>query len=76
MRHKKVRMPKKIYNLYLDDSGTRHPTHKVGKAPKHGHDWFAFGGVLIKDEDEFQARELHEKFCDKWKIQNPLHVQF
>jgi hypothetical protein len=44
-------MPK-ILNFYLDDSGTRHPDHKQGKRAAHGYEWFALGGILVKEEDE------------------------
>lgn len=60
-------------NLYLDDSGTRHPTHKVGNAPAHGYDWFALGGVLVRSDEENKARDLHADFCKKWGIDSPLH---
>lgn len=62
-----------VINLYLDDSGTRHPDHKPGRLPKHGHDYFALGGVLIKQEQEKIAPDLYKKFCDKWEINYPLH---
>jgi len=60
-------------NLYLDDSGTRHPTHKVGKAAAHGYDWFALGGILVQSDEEDDARKFHEEFCEKWGITAPLH---
>lgn len=60
-------------NYYMDESGTRHPDAKQGRAAAHGHDWFAFGGVLVKSEDEAEARELHAKFCAAWGITYPLH---
>lgn len=41
--------------------------------PKHGFDWFALGGILIRDEDEAVARELHSAFVEKWQIEAPLH---
>jgi hypothetical protein len=63
----------KVMNFYLDDSGTRHPDHKPGKKAAHGYDWFAMGGIIIKDEDETVARDLHKKFCDKWNISDPIH---
>lgn len=62
-----------ILNLYLDDSGTRHPNRKQGKKPAHGYDWFALGGVLVRDEDEEEARRLHADFVAKWKVDTPLH---
>jgi hypothetical protein len=39
-----------ILNLYLDDSGTRHPSKKPGKKAAHGFDWFALGGVLVRNQ--------------------------
>ncbi len=62
-----------ILNLYLDDSGTRHPSHKPGKLPAHGRDWFALGGVLVCDEDEDVARSMHAAFTKKWQVEAPLH---
>lgn len=62
-----------ILNLYLDDSGTRHPSKKPGKKAAHGYDWFALGGVLIGDEDEAEARRLHAAFVEKWGVTTPLH---
>lgn len=62
-----------VVHFYLDDSGTRHPDHKLGKRPQHGHDWFALGGVLVRREDERTARELYADFCERWKITVPLH---
>ncbi len=60
-----------ILKFFIDDSGTRHPdkfsnTNPIG-------DWFALGGILIKEEDEKFARQLHSEFCIKWKIAYPLH---
>ena len=62
-----------ILNLYLDDSGTRHPSKKPGRMPAHGCDWFALGGVLVRDEDEDEARRLHAAFVGKWGVTAPLH---
>src|SRR6516165_528372 len=53
-----VRVPNNVINFYIDDSGTRHPDHDPGKRAKHEFDWFAPGGVLVKDSDEPQALEL------------------
>jgi hypothetical protein len=62
-----------VINFYMDDSGTRHPDHDPGKRAVHGYDWFALGGVLVKAEDEPQARELHDLFCKKWGLGSPIH---
>lgn len=60
-------------NFYLDDSGTRRPNHDPGKRAEHGHDWFALGGVLVRDKDEADARALRQEFCHSWDIRSPLH---
>src|SRR4051812_46653521 len=62
-----------VLNFYLDDSGTRHPSHDPGKRPEHGYDWFALGGVMVRDEDEMEARRLHAAFCGRWNVTGPLH---
>lgn len=60
-------------NLYLDDSGTRHPTRNPGKRAEHGYDWFALGGILSRSDEEHISRGNHRTFCDSWKIEAPLH---
>lgn len=62
-----------VLNFYLDDSGTRRPDHKPGKRAAHGRDWFALGGVLVRQEDEAEARRLHQGFCERWNVTVPLH---
>jgi hypothetical protein len=62
-----------ILNFYLDDSGTRHPLRDPGKRAGHGYDWFALGGVLVKQEDEPKARQLLLNFTSRWNITTPLH---
>lgn len=63
----------KIYHLYLDDSGTRHPDRKPGRKPAHGNDWFGLGGVIIAKDDEIAFRNVHRDFLKKWAIDKPLH---
>jgi hypothetical protein len=58
-------------NLYIDDSGTRHPDKHPGHS--HQNDWFALGGVLIPQRDEGAPRMAHERFCEHWGITYPLH---
>lgn len=58
--------------FYIDDSGTRFPDHPGSKSAQ-GYDWFALGGVLVKDEDEERCRELHGELTHKWKMDYPLH---
>lgn len=60
-----------VYCLYIDDSGTRNPDRNPhGKQFK---DWFALGGILVKEEDEPTVEGLHAKFCSTWNIDYPLH---
>jgi len=61
--------------LYLDDSGTRYPDRATGNTPEHGRDWFALGGVIVKDQDETTVRAAHAKFCSSWGFTTPLHSQ-
>ena len=63
----------KVMSLYMDDSGTRQPDRDPGRRPEHGYDWFGLGGVLIKEEEEEETRELHRQFCERWDISTPLH---
>ncbi len=64
----------KVINFYLDESGSKCPDRNPkDQLPDHGYDFFAFGGVLLKDEDQDQARQLHKNFCDDWNINYPLH---
>jgi hypothetical protein len=63
----------KTLNFYLDESGPRRPDQRVDKLPKHGNDWFALGGVLVKDEDEDTVRRAHAEFLSRWTISAPLH---
>ncbi|MFG6625019.1 DUF3800 domain-containing protein [Sulfitobacter sp. 1A12056] len=60
-----------LFDLYIDDSGTRHPDH-AEPTSKSG-DWFSLGGVLLKNEKDAQARKLHAEFMRKWKLEGPLH---
>lgn len=60
-------------NLFLDDSGTRHPTQRIGKRAVHGFDWFSLGGILVRSDEEDAARNAHHAFCEKWELFVPLH---
>ena len=57
-------------HLYLDDSGSRDLDRTQSQI---GSDWFALGGLLIREEDEALARLSHTKFCQYWRISYPLH---
>lgn len=61
-------------HFYLDDSGTRNPDRNAGcDFDPDRPDWFALGGILLKEEDEELARELYSAFCEEWGINYPLH---
>lgn len=70
-----TREEKKKYLLCFDDSGSRDPDRKMslhgGRQDKM--DWFALGGILVKDEDVEEVVEKHKNFCHKWRIDYPLH---
>lgn len=62
------------FNLYIDDSGTRHPDRHLrleGTDP----DWFALGGVLVDEQHEASCRQAHTEFCEKWSLTYPLHSE-
>jgi len=61
------------FNLYMDDSGTRHPDRQLENNGKPN--WFALGGVMVRREDEEVCRGQHGRFCEKWKIEKPLHSE-
>jgi hypothetical protein len=64
-------MPK-VMCLYIDDSGTRNPDRKI-PAKFMFRDWFTLGGFLTKEEDEGVIETAHATFCEKWRINYPLH---
>jgi hypothetical protein len=62
-----------LLHLYIDETGSRHPD-RPGTTAKNGNDWFAMGGILIKDEDQMAVRAAIENFKKQWpKIKAPLH---
>lgn len=62
-----------ILNFYVDDSGTRHPNRQKAEDEQE-RSWFALGGVLIKEDDEGDARRLYNVFRDRWpQTEAPLH---
>jgi hypothetical protein len=62
----------KILNFYIDDSGTRHPDRATTTAHAD-RDWFALGGILLRESDEYRARKMYEIFCETWQLDYPLH---
>lgn len=65
-------MAKEKYYLYIDDSGWRYPNQDQSSR-NDGMDYFALGGVLIKDSDRDKVLAMHSDFCDSWNITYPLH---
>ncbi|WP_181169096.1 DUF3800 domain-containing protein [Mesorhizobium sp. B2-4-14] len=57
--------------LYVDDSGSRFVTRHPGDIPKF--DYFALGGVIIRESDKPAAKSKYGHFCKKWNIDYPLH---
>jgi hypothetical protein len=61
-------------SLYLDDSGASRPDrHPKDRVPQHGCDWFALGGILIREADEPVVTAQHAKLCSDWSLTGPLH---
>lgn len=61
------------YTLYMDESGNRHPDKK-SDASRAGRDWFGFGGVLVRGEDNEAIRASVDAFSKKWKLTHPAHI--
>ncbi|MCT8970879.1 DUF3800 domain-containing protein [Microbaculum marinisediminis] len=61
------------YTLYMDETGNRHPDKK-SDASRKGRDWFGFGGILVRGEDNNAVRELVSAFSQKWKLRKPAHI--
>lgn len=59
------------YYLYFDDSGARHLDRKSGD-PGPRFDYYALGGILIRNEDRDSVIESHRAFCNSWGIDYPL----
>lgn len=62
-----------ILNFYMDDSGTRAPNRKPLAFDPRRHEFFALGGVLVKEEEEGRVRAAYDEFCHRWSIGYPLH---
>ena len=63
------------YLLYFDDTGSRRlaKLDAGGEVPPHTMDWFALGGILVKEEEIEELIEKHKEFCSAWQIDYPLH---
>jgi hypothetical protein len=64
---------KRPLTLYMDESGNRHPD-KDSDQSRTGRDWFGFGGVLVRGEDNDAARQLVLEFSERWRLPSPVHL--
>lgn len=63
-----------LLHLYLDETGPRHPD-RAAVQTKHGNDWFAIGGILVRAEDEDAVKTALAGFKKQWpQITAPLHL--
>ncbi len=65
-------MAKEKYYLYIDESGWRYPD-KEQASREDGMDYFALGGILVKNSDRNKIIKNYEDFCKLWNIDYPLH---
>lgn len=63
---------KQTFYFYMDDSGTR-SLNKNNFIRKDKMDYFALGGILVKEEDKEIVKNKYIEFCNKWDIKDPLH---
>ncbi len=61
------------YTLYIDETGNRHPDKRSDKS-RVGRDWFGFGGVMLRGEDNDAARSMVSGFAEKWELRSPIHM--
>jgi len=64
-------MDKNHYILFVDDSGSRFPDHRIVEGKEF--DCFALGGVLINKKDIPNIIFQHKEFCREWNVTVPLH---
>ncbi len=63
------------YILCVDDSGNRNPDKHLSadNIRDDGMDWFALGGILVREEDVDKISCSLHNFKELWKITYPLH---
>ncbi len=66
---------KSKYILCFDDSGSRDPDRTATESLIRDDrmDWFALGGILVKDNDVQTVVRKHQLFLQKWNIDYHLH---
>jgi hypothetical protein len=63
-----------LYNLYIDDTGSRHLDRLAATANQHPK-WFALGGVLVRSEDEETCKIAYDALYSAWpQMRGPLHI--
>src|SRR5258706_9688832 len=62
-------------HLYFDDTGNRDPDKfaYVPEGREDRMDWFALGGVIVREGDIAKTQEAHQHFCRAHNITYPLH---
>lgn len=61
-----------LYTLYIDETGSRYPTHASVKRDD-GMDHFGWGGILVNQDDEEVVVSAMKIFRAKWQIKYHLH---
>ncbi|MBY3333923.1 DUF3800 domain-containing protein [Rhizobium laguerreae] len=60
------------FTLYLDETGARHPDRASGLPARS--DWFAMGGILVRQEDKAEAKQRRDDIAGKWGVTSPFHM--
>lgn len=69
---KPARLP--VYHLYVDDSGSR-MLNRLSVDADAWPQWFALGGLMVKEEDEEACKAAYEAFYARWpQMTGPLHL--
>jgi len=62
-----------VLHLYIDESGVRMPDYAPEIVRRDNMDYFAFGGLLIEEDDIDAVRDAHSGIVDRWGLDGPLH---
>ena len=57
----------------MDETGSRQPDKQPDKS-REGRDWFAFGGFIIKREDEDAAKWARDEVAQALGVRHPFHI--
>jgi len=60
-------------HLYIDESGSRMPDYAVNMQRRDGMDYFAFGGIIIDENEIGAVLEAHQQITKTWTLTGPLH---